>query len=63
MKKFGLVVDIVFSLLVGICMLCDFILGANNHDVYYLVMGLIDFEILKLTIKNIKEDVDNINNM
>lgn len=63
MKKFGLVVDILFSLIVGICMFFDFIVGVHNHDAYYLIIGFIDWEILKFTLKNIKEDVDNINNM
>ena len=63
MKKFGLIVDIVFALLIGICMFYNFILGINNHDAFSLILGLIDCEILKFTIKNIEEDVDNINNI
>lgn len=63
MKKFGLVVDIVFSLFLVVIMCYNFVLGINNHDSYYLILGLMDCYILKFTIKNIEEDIDNINNM
>lgn len=60
MKKFLIVIEIIFLLFVFVGMLCDFMLGIDKHDVYYLVLTIIDYEILKLLIKDVKNDIDNL---
>lgn len=59
-KKSLIIVEIIFLLFVFVGMLCDFMLGIDNHDVYYLVLTIIDYEILKLIIKDVKNDIDNL---
>jgi hypothetical protein len=38
-------------------------MGMNNHDTYYLVLGIIDYMVLKLSAKNIEYDIDKIDNV
>ena len=46
-----------------ILMLYNFIMGVDNHDAYYLTLGIIDYIALKLNVKNIKDYIDNIYNI
>ncbi len=52
---------IVFSMI--ICMVYNMYMGMNNHDTYYLVLGIIDYMVLKLSAKNIEYDIDKIDNI
>lgn len=58
-KVFLIVVDIIFLVCLFICMFYDLFLGVDNHDAYYLVFVIIDYEILKLVIADLKYDIDN----
>ena len=63
MKKFLVIIDIVFSLVFLVGMVYDFMLGVDNHDVYYLVLTMIDYKILQLSIENLKYDIKDIDNV
>lgn len=64
MKIFLIIINTIFSLAVFVWMVCDYMLGINNHDVYYLVLTIIDYKILQLSIENliksIQDAIDNV---
>lgn len=61
MYKLCLIIDNILILIFFICMIYNFFVGIHNHDVYYLILGIIDYIILKL--KYIKDYVDKIDNI
>ena len=51
MYKLCLIIDIIVTFLIFICMIYNFFIGIENHDTYYLILGIIDYIILKLSIE------------
>ena len=63
MYKFCVIIDVAIVFAMIICMVYNMYMGMNNHDTYYLVLGIIDYMVLKLSVKNIEYDIDKIDNM
>ena len=63
MSKIGVITDIVIAFLMIICIIYNIFMGINNHDTYYLVVGIIDYIALQLSVKNIEDYIDKTNNV
>lgn len=63
MSKFWFIFDTVWTFIMLILMFYNLIMGINNHDTYYLILGIIDYIALELNVKKIKDYIDKINNI
>ena len=63
MSKFWFIFDTAWTFIMLILIFYNLIMGINNHDAYYLTLGIIDYIALKLNVKNIKDYIDNIYNI
>lgn len=63
MSKFWFIFDTAWTFIMLILIFYNLIMGINNHDAYYLTLGIIDYIALKLNVKNIKDYIDKINNI
>ena len=51
MSKFWFIFDTVWTFIMLILMFYNLIMGINNHDTYYLILGIIDYIALELNVK------------
>lgn len=63
MYKVGVIIDFAVAFAMIICIIYDVFMGINNHDSYYLILGIIDYIVLKSSIKNIENYIDKADNM
>lgn len=63
MKKIGIIIDFAIAFAMIICMIYNIYKGINNHDSYYLILGIIDYIALQFSIKNIEYDIDKTDNV
>ena len=59
MSNVGAIIKIIIGFFIIICMVYNMITGINNHDTYYLILGIIDY----IVLKNIEKDIDKTNNV
>lgn len=55
MSDVGKIIYIIIGFFMIICMIYNMIMGISNHDTYYLILGIIDY----IVLKNIEKDIDN----
>ena len=53
-----LVADIIFSLIFFVLFVYNLFIGVGTHDVYYLVVSIIDYGFLKVNVKGIAKTLD-----
>ena len=63
MYKFCVMIDVAITFAMIICMVYNMYMGMNNHDVYYLVLGIIDYMVARFSEKNIKDYIDRTDNV
>lgn len=59
MSNFKFIVEVVWAFLIIVCMIYDTFMGISNHDTYYIAWVILDFILLHMSVKNLKEDIDN----
>lgn len=57
-EKIVFVTDCVLALLWFVFSIANLFKGINNHDVYCLVLSIIEYGFLELDLKNIKKYLD-----
>ena len=57
-EKIVFVIDCVLALSWFAFLIANLFKGINNHDVYYLVLSIIEYGFLELDLKNIKKYLD-----
>lgn len=63
MCEIGVIIDISIAFFMIMCIIYNMFMGMNNHDAYYLVLGIIDYTILKYSVKNIENYIDKTDNV
>lgn len=65
MKKFDFIVDFVWTILTFILICYNIFMGINNHDAYYLTLGILFYLYLGFqnNLTEIKKYIDKKNNM
>ena len=63
MYKIGVIIDFAIAFAMIIYMIYNIYIGINNHDSYYLILGIIDYIALQFSIKNIEYDIDKTDNV
>ena len=58
MKKLNFIVEVVWAFFIIASMIYDAIMGISNHDAYYIAWVILDYIILHMSIKKMKEYID-----
>ena len=56
--KFNFVLNCICTIVFAICLVYNVFKGMVSHDVYYLVMAIIDYGFMRLNFKNIENYID-----
>ena len=57
MKSPMIIVDLIIAILMVVCFTYNMFVGINTHDPYYLLLGLFDYLVIHLSLKNIENNI------
>ena len=63
MKKLNFIVEVVWAFFIIASMIYDAFMGISNHDAYYIAWVILDYIILHMSVKNMKEYIDKTDNV
>ena len=59
MKKFSFIIEVIWTFFIIISMIYDTFMGVSNQNAYYMAWVILELIMLHFSLKNIKDDIDN----